>query len=201
MTDVSAGGRTPSRAVEQALVDAAERVLVRDGLGAVTVRAVATEAGVAPMGVYNRFGSKHGLIAAVLVRGFDGLAGSIRVREDADPVERLSACGRSYRRFALAHPQHYEAMFGSGVSPADRAAASSEELNRHATAAFDVLVDEVARAMDAGVLRRDDPREAASVIWSAVHGAVALELAGVTQVADPDATYERLLVALVSGLG
>ena len=193
--------RTPSRELEVVLVDAAERVLVRDGLRGMTVRAVATEAGVAPMGVYNRFGSKNGLVAAVLVRGFDGLADSIRVREDADPAERLSACGRSYRRFALANPQHYEAMFGGGVSPAERAAAFSEELKRHATAAFDVLVDTVSRAMDAGVLRRDDPREAASVIWSAVHGAVSLELAGVTQIADPDATYERLLVTLVDGLG
>ena len=199
MTDATQ--RTPSRDLEGALVDAAERVLVRDGLGGMTVRAVAAEAGVAPMGVYNRFGSKHGLIAAVLVRGFDGLADSIRELDDADPAGRLAACGRSYRRFALGHPKHYEAMFGSGADSADRAAAFSEELKGHATAAFGVLVDEVSRAMDAGVLRRDDPREAAQVIWSAVHGAVALELAGVTQVEDPDATYERLLVALVSGLG
>ena len=193
--------RTPSRDLEAALVDAAERVLVRDGLRGLTVRAVATEAGVAPMGVYNRFGSKTGLVTAVLVRGFDGLADSIRTREDADPAERLSACGRSYRRFALANPQHYEAMFGSGASSADRQAAFSDELKGHATAAFGVLVDEVSRAMDAGVLRRDDPHEAAQVIWSAVHGAVALELAGVAQVEDPDASYERLLGMLVAGLG
>ena len=193
--------RTPSRDLEGVLVDAAERVLVRDGLRGLTVRAVATEAGVAPMGVYNRFGSKNGLVAAVLVRGFDGLADSIRTREDADPARRLGACGRSYRRFALANPQHYEAMFGSGASSADRAAAFSDELKEHATAAFGVLVDQVTRAMEAGVLRRDDPREVASVIWSAVHGAVALELAGVVQTADPDATFERLLQALVGGLG
>lgn len=193
--------RTSSRDLEGVLVDAAERVLVRDGLRGLTVRAVATEAGVAPMGVYNRFGSKNGLVAAVLVRGFDGLADSIRTREDADPARRLGACGRSYRRFALANPQHYEAMFGSGASSADRAAAFSGELKEHAGAAFDVLVDQVARAMEAGVLRRDDPREVASVIWSAVHGAVALELAGVMQTADPDATFERLLQALVGGLG
>ena len=193
--------RTPSRDLEAALVDAAERVLVRDGLRGLTVRAVATEAGVAPMGVYNRFGSKTGLVAAVLVRGFDGLADSIRALDDADPAERFVACGRSYRRFALAHPQHYEAMFGSGVSPADRAAASSEDLQGHAASAFGVLVDEVSRAMDAGVLRRDDAREVAQVIWAAVHGAVALELAGVGKTADPDATYERLLVALLAGLG
>src|ERR687893_273816 len=96
--------RTPSRDLEAALVDAAERVLVRDGLRGLTVRAVATEAGVAPMGVYNRFGS-------------------------------------SYRRFALANPQHYEAMFGSGASSTDRAAAFSDETKGHATAAFGVLVD------------------------------------------------------------
>lgn len=193
--------RTPSRDLEGALVDAAERVLVRDGLGGLTVRAVATEAGVAPMGVYNRFGSKHGLVAAVLVRGFDGLAASIRTDDGPDAAERLRTCGRSYRRFALSHPQHYEAMFGTGVSPADRAAATTDELARHAAAAFDVLVAEVSRAMEAGVLRRDDPREAAQVIWSAVHGAVALELAGVTQVADREASYERLLASLTAGLG
>ena len=193
--------RTPSRDLEGALVDAAERVLVRDGLRGLTVRAVATEAGVAPMGVYNRFGSKHGLVAAVLVRGFDGLAASIRTDDGQDAAERLRSCGRSYRRFALSHPQHYEGMFGTGVTPADRAATTTDELAQHATAAFDVLVSEVARAMDAGVLRRDDSKEAAQVIWSAVHGAVALELAGVAQVADPEASYERLLVALTSGLG
>ena len=63
--------RTPSQVVESALVDAAERVLVRDGLDGLTVRAVAAEAGVAPMGVYSRFGSKDGLVQAVVIRAFD----------------------------------------------------------------------------------------------------------------------------------
>src|SRR3954469_15893523 len=105
VTDVRSAGRTPSRAVEQALVDAAERVLVRDGLPGVTVRAVATEAGVAPMGVYNRFGSKDGLVAAVLMRGFDGLRAAVIEDADADPVARLLASGRNYRRFALGSPR------------------------------------------------------------------------------------------------
>jgi len=193
--------RTPSRDLEGALVDAAERVLVRDGLRGLTVRAVATEAGVAPMGVYNRFGSKSGPAAALRVRGSAGLAAAIRGSGPADAADRLRACGRSSRRFALAHPQHYEAMFGSGVTPADRAAASTEELERHAAAAFDVLVAEVGRAMDAGVLRRQEPEEAAWVIWAAVHGAVSLELAGVAHTDDLDASYERLLDSLMSGLG
>ncbi|MGY1699454.1 TetR/AcrR family transcriptional regulator [Geodermatophilus sp. SYSU D00766] len=194
------GQRTPSREVQGALVDAAERVLVRDGTAGLTVRAVATEAGVAPMGVYNRFGNKYGLVAAVLVRGFDALAASVR-GDDADaPQDRLAGCGRRYRRFALGNREHYEAMFGTAVPSDARAAASTAELDEHAAAAFGVLVGEVSRAMDAGVLRRDDPAETAQVIWSAVHGAVSLELAGVTQAGDPEASFERLLAALLSGL-
>ena len=197
MTDVSAGGgRTPSRAVEQALVDAAERVLVRDGLGGLTVRAVAAEAAVAPMGVYNRFGSKDGLVAAVLARGFEGLRAATAAADDADPVERLLTCGRNYRRFALDHPQHYAAMFGAGWA----AAVPTEELVDRASAAFQALVDRVGYAVDRGALRPADPVDTAQLIWSSVHGAVSLELAGLVRTADPSATYEALLEMLLDGL-
>jgi DNA-binding transcriptional regulator YbjK len=40
--------RTPSSHIERELIAAAEAVLIRDGPGAVTVRAVAAEAGIAP---------------------------------------------------------------------------------------------------------------------------------------------------------
>ena len=197
MTDVSAtGGRTPSRAVEGALVDAAERVLVRDGLGGLTVRAVAAEAAVAPMGVYNRFGNKDGLVAAVLARGFEGLRAATAAAVDEDPLARLMSCGRGYRTFALANPEHYGAMFGAGFA----AAAPTEELADRATAAFQVLVDRVGYAMDRGALRDGDRRETAQLIWSAVHGAVSLELAGLIQVPDPGGTYESLLRMLHEGL-
>jgi AcrR family transcriptional regulator len=197
VTDVSgAGGRTPSRAVEQALVDAAERVLVRDGLAGVTVRAVATDAAVAPMGVYNRFGNKDGLVAAVLARGFEGLRAATAAADDADPVDRLLTCGRNYRRFALENPQHYGAMFGAGWA----AAVPTEELVDRAGAAFQALVDRVGYAVDRGALRPGDPVDTAQLIWSSVHGAVALELAGLGRTPDPAASYEALLQMLLDGL-
>jgi AcrR family transcriptional regulator len=195
-TTEAGGGRTPSRAVEQALVDAAERVLVRDGLGGVTVRAVATEAGVAPMGVYNRFGSKEALLAAVLVRGFDELRAAVVADADPDPVRRLLASGRNYRRFALAQPRHYGAMFGGRQLPPE----ASAELVEHAGAAFQGLVDHVRYAMALGAVRTGDPVETAQLIWSAVHGAVSLELGGSVLTPDPAATYEALLQLLVDGL-
>jgi len=195
-TPEGTGARTPSRAVEQALVDAAERVLVRDGLPGLTVRAVAAEAGVAPMGVYNRFGSKEALVAAVLVRGFDALRAAVTGDADADPLARLTASGRNYRRFALERPQHYGAMFGARPATA----VDTAELAEHSAAAFGALVEHVRFAMAAGALRAGDPAETAQVIWSAVHGAVSLELAGAVLTPDPAATYETLLRLIVDGL-
>lgn len=198
---VNTGTRTASKEVGTALIDAAERVLARDGLTGLTVRAVATEAGVAPMGVYNRFGSKDGLVAAVLVRGFDGLTAAMTEIRTVDPADRLTECGRSYRRFALTYPRHYEAMFGTALSAMDRETAATGEVGVHADRSFDALVDVVARSMEAGVLRTVDPTSVAQLIWSSVHGAVSLELAGVIKVDDAAQSYEQLLTLIAEGLG
>ena len=60
--------RTPSVEVERELLAAALVILVRDGLGGLTVRAVAAEAGIAPMGLYSRLGGKDGLVDALLMK-------------------------------------------------------------------------------------------------------------------------------------
>ncbi len=187
--------RTPSRDLSAALADAAEAVLVRDGAAAVTVRAVAAEAGVAPMGVYNRFGSKDGLIDALLIRGFSGLRDAIQASGTQDPIERLYRSGQQYRQFAISHRQHYALMF-EGVLPI---AEVSPELGDVASATFNTLVSHVEYAMAAGALTDDDPREVAQNIWSTVHGAVALELTHNAQIPDPAENYERLLQMIIRG--
>jgi AcrR family transcriptional regulator len=187
------GARTPSRDVQTALLDAAEAVLVREGPAGVTVRAVAIEAGVAPMGVYNRFGNKDGLIDGLLIRGFNGLHQAIAAHGETDPIDRLVQSGVRYRLFALAHPAHYEAMFGPDGE-------RSKELIDCAGAAFGELVQHVGIAMAAGRLRSGDPMNVAQQIWSAVHGAVSLEIGGRVLVDDPADNYRQLLDLLVQGL-
>ena len=62
-------------------------MLEREGVAGLTVRAVAAEAGVAPMGVYNHFDGKPGLLLAVLQRAFDGLREAVTVSSSV-PAER-----------------------------------------------------------------------------------------------------------------
>jgi AcrR family transcriptional regulator len=175
--------RTPTGRVQVALVDAAERVLVRAGPTGITVRAVALEADVAPMGVYNHLGGKQGLTNALFERGFEGLRAAVADPPGDNALERLGESGRGYRRFALSHPQHYSIMF-------DQPAPAEAYIG---TGAFEALADHVRLAIAAGYVRTADPYAIALQIWCVVHGRISLELRGFIDATTADASYEDLL--------
>ena len=189
-------GRTPSADVERELLAAAEAVLVREGPGGLTVRAVATEAGIAPMGVYNRLGGKDGLVDALLIRGFDRLRAACDATAGPDATARFFDAGRRYREFALANPHFYAIMFEDAIPHMF----DNPEVAEHAEAAFNALVRVVELTAAAGAIAAPDPVEVAQQIWSAIHGAVALELKGLIQTEDPAATYQASLETLFRGL-
>lgn len=190
--------RTPSNEVESAIVDAAFHLLEAEGPEALSVRRVAAEAGVAPMGVYNHFeGGKNGVVDACFRIGFQILTDELTdVVLAEDPVEALRAGLIHYRELALEHPRCYEMMFlcaVPGFVPSDQSHVVAGE-------AFDVLVTAIARGMRRGAFRDGDAREVAQQVWSAVHGAVALELAEITMVEDMGANYAALVDTVIRGI-
>jgi AcrR family transcriptional regulator len=196
MNEAGRRSRTPSAEVERELLSAAEAVLVRDGPGGLTVRAVAGEAGIAPMGVYSRLGSKEGLVDALLIRGFDRLRAALSAADEADPLQRLRGCGRRYRQFALANPHFYAIMFEKAI-PRDH---RSDAVGEHSAAAFGALVRTVELAAAAGRITAPDATEVAQQLWNAVHGAMSLELRGMILTPDPAATFEAFLLTIMRGL-
>jgi AcrR family transcriptional regulator len=188
--------RTPSAQVASELLIAAESVLVKDGMRGLTVRAVAAEAGVAPMSVYNQFGGKAGLLAAVLLRGLARLEAAIEVGKEADPRARLRHCCLRYREFALANPRLYAILFeGAALSEHE-----SARVRKPPGGCLGLLARNVELAAAARVIAVRDADEAAQQIWCALHGAVALELRGLAQTADTAATYRALVETILRGL-
>lgn len=77
------------RSADQRILDATLRLLARDGIAGVTMRAVAREADVA-LGLTNYyFDSKHALICAALRRTGEHDANMVVRAEGRDPVEHL----------------------------------------------------------------------------------------------------------------
>jgi AcrR family transcriptional regulator len=190
--------RTPSADIVDALLAAAAEILEAEGPDALSVRRIAAAAGVAPMGVYNHFASKNGIIDALFMQGFARLREALATAttENQDPYEALREGGRRYRSLALAHPKAYELMFLRTIPSYE----PSDTALQVAAGAFDSLVDAVVRAMDAGVLVEGSCTEIAHFIWANHHGWVSLELTGMGFLEDQDASYERACIALLRGL-
>ena len=82
--------RTPSAGMEGALLTSASDILESEGPDGLSVRRIAAAAGVAPMGVYNHFESKFGIIEALFVQGFDRLGDAMAAMAQIDdPAEAL----------------------------------------------------------------------------------------------------------------
>ena len=189
--------RTPSIGMETAMVDAAFDLLEREGPDALSIRRIAAAAGVAPMGVYNHFDSKAGIIEALFVEGFERLREAmVTLSEIDDPAEALFEGGRRYRALALAHPMAYQLMFLRAV----RGFEPSDEAKETAARAFDGLVTTVERGMRAGIVAVGDPAMTSQVIWASIHGWVALELCGVGFVEDQDAGADMVCATIARGL-
>lgn len=81
------------------LLEAAARLMERDGSHAVSMQAVASEAGVSVGLIYRYFGGKDDLLLAVIVGVLDSFAAQVPAAVEAagdDPVHRLAAAFRTY---------------------------------------------------------------------------------------------------------
>jgi len=188
--------RTPSADVRSALLEAAAHLLETAGPDALSVRRIAAAAHVAPMGVYNHFDGKHGVVEALWVESFDRLRVTLEsLGEVDDPGDALVEGFRRYRALAQAHPMAYRLMFLDAVPGFE----PSVEAAWSAAMSFEALVAVVRRAMEAGAVTAGDAVQVAQVVWAAVHGWVSLELDGMIFLADADAGAEAMARTLIGG--
>lgn len=98
--------------LRRALVDAARRLLEAEGPSALSLRAVAREAGVSPAAPYHHFKDKAELLDAVAHEGWEMLnAGMREAKARAEGRQQLTALGIAYVCFAREHPALYRVMY------------------------------------------------------------------------------------------
>jgi AcrR family transcriptional regulator len=172
-----------------ALLAAAHRLLAEQGSEALTVRRIATEAGMSTMNVYSRFGGKDGVVDELYRDGFDRLFAAINsVPQTDDFANDLMSMAHAYRQFALDHPTYYKVMFRSAIHDFTPSAEATEV----ALAGLQVFVERISAGQDRGVVRNDDSypaTEIAAWLWASCHGLVSLELFAV---ADERVTWESV---------
>ena len=100
--------------------------LVAAGPEAVTLRAIARDIGMTAPALYRYFGNHEELIGAVCGDIFDEITAELEQARDSvtpdQPVARLGATCRAFRRWSLAHRQEFQLLFASvgyNKAPAD----------------------------------------------------------------------------------
>ena len=189
MADVTA----PEETMRDRVLRVADELLAAEGPDALSLRKIADLAGTSTQTVYTQFGGKPGLADAMYRSGYQRLADEIDALPNIDdPIERMRTYSFAYRRVALANPEHYKLMTGRPIADYD----PPRDSLRFAASTMEPLVDAVRAACAAGVLE-GDPRTVAMRLWAAGHGRVSLELHGLVEVDDDEATeyFDRLVDA------
>jgi AcrR family transcriptional regulator len=162
----------PKTVDDDAVLDAAVRVVDRGGPGSLTLAAVAREVGLAPATLIQRFESKRGLLLAIARRAADG--GGLRLREAArrqrSPLRALVS-GLVAMSSGVASP---EAMANQlAFLQIDLSDPEFHELAlKHATAVraeIDELLDAAAAA---GEIRTPDTARLAQAVQTTYNGAM-----------------------------
>jgi AcrR family transcriptional regulator len=170
-----------------ALVEAAQRLMLREGYASVTSRKVAAEAGLKPQLVHYYFETMDDLFLAVLRRGADrNLERLERALESDDPLRALWDLDRDPAGVALT--QEFAALVNHRKAVRAEFAAYAERFRRREIEAVAAIVDRA---------RGDEPwpAEALVVLLSSVGRMLVLEsdLGLTTGHAEIVAVVERLI--------
>ncbi|MGH7024994.1 MAG: TetR/AcrR family transcriptional regulator [Caulobacteraceae bacterium] len=107
--------------LSRALIQAGRRILEKEGPNALSLRAVAREAGVSPAAPYHHFKDKCDLLAAVAGEGWQELGLAVTKARAAarDPRRGLGEIGAAYVSFARQNPNLYRLMYDSACDLED----------------------------------------------------------------------------------
>ena len=165
-------------ALHEALLKAAEKVLERDGLQGLTLRAVAREAGVSHAAPTHHFGDLTGLVSELAAIGFRQFNAAMAAAGSNDTSGLLKAMARAkaYVAYARAHPGMYGLMFRT-----ERLDMTRPSLHEAASASFAGLAGAIGASRHEQIAAEALSLDQAAAIaraWSLVHGFTMLLLDG-----------------------
>ena len=177
------------------VLDAAERVMAEDGFEAATLARVVAESGIPISSVYHYYGSKDGILLAVMERGAERFFADL-----PDPDERLGTAAQHVRQVVSTvvqtlarHSSFLRLLIVFAIQPPKTEGEGDAVVGRVREMALVRLRKQLSLAFG------DDPRSAA-IAQLARFALAAFDGAFIAARTDPDATLEQMLKPLPSAL-
>jgi AcrR family transcriptional regulator len=158
------------------LIRACVALIESEGIGAVSLRRVAREAGVSPGAPYHHFADRAELLTTITARGFERLVTEMRAAHDSvgTPVEALGAMIEAYVRFSREHTAYARLMYRPELSETTKGHTAAT----HAQEGMKLVTDTVIAAQREGAAPAGDPAPLVTMLWSLAVGLSVLSIDG-----------------------
>ncbi len=175
------------------ILEAAQRIFLRDGYEGATIRKIAQDVGVSSTALYMHFSDKDEMLLEIADSAVCPLHDIISEisGQSLDAGERLRLMLAAYSRFGLANPSAYRLVYGSGFG--ELPPARQARVNEISSRCYELFVEVAAELLADGRLRVDSADLAVRVAWGACHGLVMLRLGRADMAWEDD----ELLIALL----
>lgn len=153
--------------IRERATDVAERIVLNEGVEALSARRLAKDIGVSVGSLYNAFGDLDAVVRAVIAKSMVMLSDILHTAVETsvqDKRARVVALGEAYFDFATAEPQRWSLLFEykSNVAP-------DAKVQEFQTGLLEMLI----RAGD-GDPKSQMHRQVFLLLWASVHGLVSL---------------------------
>lgn len=163
-------------ALRDTLVEACVAVIEAEGVGAVSLRRVARDAGVSAAAPYHHFADRAAMLAAIALRGSELLDARLRAAVAAAPTAS-GALGRlveTYVDFARTHAGYVHVMLRPELFEPDR----NPEVQHAGEGSIRLLTEVVEACQREGSAPPGDPTPLVGMLWALAVGIVTLWLDG-----------------------
>jgi AcrR family transcriptional regulator len=162
------------REVRGGILAAAREIAASEGWRAVTIRKIAGRIEYSPPVIYEHFGSKDEILLELVRLGYAEQLGTLEVvlAKAKGPEEAVLGIADAWMDFAFDSPDLYQAMYGLGGAPfAAETQSEGEKIG-------DVVGNVLEEFLQEHGNRVEDIEGKVTLMWSTVHGLVALAMVG-----------------------
>jgi len=168
------------------------------GIGQLSLRAIAKQAGVSAPALYRHFKDKEALLVAVAEKGFQELSAWLNFAAPPEMPfqQRLRRFFQAYLNFMVTYPLYFQLMFGAEIQQRQH----YPELQAAHEAMMQPLVDLILSGRQAQYFNQQAPADEQVLhCWTSLHGFASLQVMGLLE-ADSQALLDALLNSMLQGL-
>ena len=191
---------TPEQAdkVRRRILHEAALIVAEEGIGALSMRYLASKLGMTGGALYRYFPSRQDLILAHFGVGMSDLYDRLMAGEKSpDPLTALRDYALSFADFALSNPIRFRLMFLEDNHATENASLKFGTV----AAANSEFVRRMAAAIDARMLAAGEPKPKTDVLRAGLHGAGTLAIVSPEmELGEPRAFVERTIDTILHGL-